>query len=108
MDMGAYGYGRRDGFGIWNEFGGWANYLDLEFYPVELEGKDRILRPVSEYLKGSVDLELLLNSYTVLLLETMHDELSKNYQREYVKETLQIAGLYLERKSRDEKQPNAL
>ena len=39
MDMGAYGYGRRDGFGVWNEFGGWANYLDLEFYPFELEEK---------------------------------------------------------------------
>ena len=108
MDMGAYGYGRRKGFGIWDEFGGWANYLDLEFYPFELDGKDRTLRPVSEFLKGKCNVELLLNSYTVLLLEAIHDELSKNYQREYVKEALQIAGLYPARESRDEKQPDAL
>ena len=57
-----------------------ANYLDLEFYPFELEEKNRILRPVSEFLKGNCDLELLLNSYTALLLDGIYGELTKAYQ----------------------------
>lgn len=99
MDMGAYGYGRRDGFGVWNEFGGWANYLDLEFYPCELKGKDRILRPVSEFLKGNCDLELLLNSYTALLLDGIYGELTKAYQGEYAKDALKMVGLKPEQES---------
>ena len=102
MDMGAYGYGRRDGFGIWNEFGGWANYLDLEYYPFELKGKDRVLRPVSEYLKGNCDLELLLNSYTALLLESRHGELVKAYQKEYNKDALQMVNIWPKQKNQDE------
>lgn len=97
MDMGAYGYGRRDGFGILSEFGGQANYLDVEFYPFELEGKDRILKPVSEYLKGNCDLELLLNSYTALLLSGIYGELTKAYQDEYYKDALRMVGLKPER-----------
>ena len=92
-DMGAYGYGWREGFGIYNEFGGWATYLDLEFYPFELEGRDRALRPVSEFLKGNCDLELLLNSYAALLLETKYGEIAKAYQKEYIKEALEMVGL---------------
>lgn len=101
MDMGAYGYGWREEFGIWSEFGGWANYLDLEFYPFELKGKDRILRPVSEYLKGNCDLELLLNSYTALLLDGVYSKLEKDYQAEYHKEALKMVGLKLEQECRD-------
>ena len=102
MDMGAYGYGRREGFGIWNEFGGWANYLDLEYYPFELKGKDRVLRPVSEYLKGNCVLELLLNSYTALLLESRHGELVKAYQKEYNKDALQMVNIWPKQKNQDE------
>ena len=93
MDMGAYGYGWREDFGIWSEFGGWANYLSLEFYPFELKEKDRILRPVSEYLKGDCDLELLLNSYTAILLDSVHSKLAKAYQVEYDNEALKMVGL---------------
>ena len=102
MDMGVYGYGWRDGFGIWDEFGGWANYLDLEFYPFELEGKDRILKPVSEYMKGNGDLELLLNSYTALLLGGIYGELTKAYQGEYHKDTLKMVGLKPEQERQDQ------
>ena len=102
MDMGAYGYGRRDGFGVWNEFGGWANYLDLEFYPFELEEKNRILRPVSEFLKGNCDLELLLNSYTALLLDGIYGELTKAYQGEYAKDALKMVCLKPEQERQDQ------
>ena len=101
MDMGAYGYGWKDGFGIWDEFGGWANYLDLEFYPSTLKGKGRIFGPVSEYLKGNCDLELLLNSYTALLLENIHIELAKAYQDEYNKDALKMVGLRPEQEHQD-------
>lgn len=99
MDMGAYGYGWQDGFGVWNEFGGWANYLDLEFYPFDPKGKSRILRPVSEFLKGNCDLELLLNSYTALMLGGIYGELTKAYQDEYCKDALKMVGLKPEQES---------
>lgn len=93
MDMGAYGYGRKEEFGICDTFGGWANYLDMEFYPFELDEKYQILKPVSEFLKGNCDLELLLNSYTTLLLDSIHGKLAKAYQGEYTDNALKTAGL---------------
>ena len=101
-DMGAYGYGWREGFGIYNEFGGWATYPDLEFYPFELAGKDRVLKSVSEFLKGNCALELLLNSYAALLLEAKYGEIAKAYQVEYVKEALEMVGLKSEQERQDQ------
>ena len=54
---------------------------------------------MSEYLKGNCDLELLLNSYTVLLLESMHGDLVKAYQDEYCKDALKMVGLKPEQES---------
>lgn len=45
------------------------DYLSLEYYPKELTGKERVFQPISSYMKGKIDVELLLNAYTIILGE---------------------------------------
>ena len=92
FDMGAYGYGFRKDFGIWEEFGGYANYLDIEYYPLPLEGENRALKPLSEFLKGNCGIELLLNGYAYLLLEQHSRSLREKYAVEYTGEGLTADG----------------
>lgn len=46
-----------------------ANYMNFEYYRGELDGKKRILKAISNYLKGEISLELLLASYHTILAE---------------------------------------
>ena len=46
-----------------------ANYMNFEYYRGELTGKKRILMAISNYLKGEISLDLLLNAYHVIILE---------------------------------------
>ena len=92
-DMGAYGYNIRKDFGIWNEFGGQAFYLNLEYYREPLTGRCRALKPISEYLKKTIDIALLVNSYSLILLEEYQRSLYKDYFTQYMKESLELAGL---------------
>ena len=57
---------------------------------------------MSEFLKGNCDLELLLNSYTALLLESRHGELVKAYQKEYTKDALQMVNIWPKQENQDE------
>ena len=52
-DMGAQGFAFHREKGFWREFGGFANYLNLEYYPGPLEGDDQVLAPLSQFLKES-------------------------------------------------------
>lgn len=79
---------------IWEEFGGYANYLDIEYYPLPLEGENRVLKPMSEFLKGNCGIELLLNSYAYLLLEEYGRSLWEKYTAAYTEEGLKTAGIY--------------
>ncbi len=46
------------------------NYMDFEYCPPEsLTGKQRILIALSNYLKGRIDISLMLNAYHLILLE---------------------------------------
>ena len=53
-DMGAQGFAFHREKGFWREFGGFANYLNLEYYPGPLEGNDQVLAPLSQFLKGKL------------------------------------------------------
>lgn len=44
-------------------------YFDLEYYDKELIGENRTLIAISNYLKGNIDLELLLNAYKIITAE---------------------------------------
>lgn len=46
-----------------------ANYMNFEYYRGGLNGKRRILKAISNYLKGEISLELLLAAYHTILTE---------------------------------------
>lgn len=76
-DMTADGYFQSDGWG----YGGngriyWEcmhDYLSLEYYRGGFEGSKRILKAVSNFLKGELDLDHVLNAYHIILNEENAD-----------------------------------
>lgn len=88
-DMTAYGYfARRDG-GIYYDCE--HNYMDLEFYRNQLTGGSRVLKGISSFLKGQIDVGLLLNSHHLLRLKAKNDELTERL--DYTQEGLELCGL---------------
>lgn len=70
-----------------------CNYWELEYYPKPLSGARRLLRPVSNYLKGNHDIELLVNTYSVLLQRVIWETQRSALQYVYTNEALSDAGL---------------
>lgn len=91
--MWTYGYEIRENFGVWYKDLGYREYLDLEYYERPLEGKERALKLISEFLKGNCDLELLLNGYVFGLLDGKQKQILGNYHSAYTKEWRKIMGL---------------
>jgi len=87
-DMNAWGYFQnRDGT-IYHE--SMWNYMDLEYYRGELSGKRRILKALSNHIKGDIDVGLFANAYHHILC----DEYTKAQSpRGYTDEGLRLAGL---------------
>lgn len=48
-----------------------CNYWELVYYPKPLSGTQRLLRPVSNYLKGNHDIEFPVNTYSVRLQQVI-------------------------------------
>ena len=69
----------------------WWNYMDAEYYSDELKGNNRVLKPISNWLKGELgdDLVLLLSGYHHIMLE---EYLSATVPVLYTKEGLNLAG----------------
>lgn len=55
------------------------NYLDLEYYHKELNGNQRILIAISNYLKGHIDLSFLINSHFAIMFEENSKELLSDF-----------------------------
>ena len=70
-----------------------VTYLDLEYYRGELEGRYRILKAVSNYIKGEISLDLLMQTYQLILLEEKVDMIKNFYLTEYCDDCLIKAGL---------------
>lgn len=66
-DMTANGYFQDDDGKIYMEC--MHDYLSLEYYNGRLDGKLRILKASSKYLKGEIPLDLLLNAYDIVMKE---------------------------------------
>lgn len=66
-DMTANGYFQDDDGKIFMEC--MHDYLSLEYYNGRLDGKLRILKALSKYLKREVPLDLLLNAYDIVMKE---------------------------------------
>ena len=67
------------------------NYMNFEYLsPDSMTGKQRILIALSNYLKGRIDISLMLNAYHLILLE----EAAKDSRpREFTAKALELAGL---------------
>lgn len=50
-----------------------CNYWEPEYYLKPLSGAQRLLRPVSNYLKGNHDIELPVNTYSVRLQQVIRE-----------------------------------
>lgn len=67
-DMSAHGYRIVANGDIEEDF--FCNYIDFEYFDADkLDGDERVLKPLSAYLKGNIDLELFLNSYKIIIEE---------------------------------------
>lgn len=67
------------------------NYMDLEYYEGPIEGRLRLLKAISSYLKKKIDLTMLLTTYRkVILDEFTKDVMLTNW---YSEEELKNAGL---------------
>ena len=66
-DMTANGYFQDDDGKIYMEC--MHDYLSLEYYNGRIDGKLRILKALSKYLKEEIPLDLLLNAYDIVMKE---------------------------------------
>lgn len=57
------------------------NYMDLEYYPYELTGKDKALHPISRFLKGDIDIGSCCNAFHSL---SLRDYTEKSMSKEYI------------------------
>ena len=69
-----------------------TNYLDLEYAKEPLEGVNRLLYGLQEYLKGTIDAEILVNSSRLILLEETCRQQQRNMDT-YKSHILKAVGL---------------
>ncbi len=89
VDMIAYGFFQEVDGRIYNEC--MHDYLSLEYYDGSLDGRKRILKAVSNFLKGEISVDLLVNAYHIL----MNEENTKGIleKQHFTDEGLRLAGL---------------
>lgn len=92
-DMGAQGFAFQRERGFWDEFGGFANYLNLEHYPHPLQGDDQVLEPLSQFLKGKLGVRTLVNRVEEILRQEPYENIARFCEREYTQEGRELAGL---------------
>lgn len=87
-DMNAWGYFQDPDGTIYYEV--MHNYMNLEYYRGELTEKRRILKALSNFIKGEIDVELMCRAYHYL----MCDEYTKDsIPRGFTDEGLKLAGV---------------
>ncbi len=85
-----------DGYGWFSDYDGtiyrevMSNYMDLELYNGDLRGQERILIAISNYVKGKIGIDLLLQSQRTLIYRDYGDDWMPNW---YTDEGLEYAGI---------------
>ena len=88
-DMNAWGYFQDPDGRVFREV--MSNYMDLEYYEEPIEGRLRLLKAISSFLTGKIDISLLLTTYRkVILDEFTKDIMLTNW---FSDEGLENAGL---------------
>lgn len=88
-DMTAYGYFQNENGEVFYEC--MHDYFSLDYYPEKLEGEQRILTTLSNYFKGEISVDLLINAYHMIL-----DEENLKRKKKYLGityEGLKLAGI---------------
>ena len=67
------------------------NYMNLEYVCHNLRREDRLLIPISNYLKGEIDLALLLGAQRIILCE--EEAQTERNLLNYTKDGLKLAGM---------------
>ncbi len=95
-DMNVWGYFQDEETGtIFHEVT-W-NYMDYEYFPDEqLIGKKRILKALSNLLKGEIDIELFTKAYHLIILEETRNDLMPSGW--FTEEGMKLAGIWEEKK----------
>lgn len=88
-DMTFYGYFQREDGSIYDECN-W-NYMDLEYYRGPFNGVRRVLKALSSYVKGDIELELFLHAYDTFLEGKRLEDMSNCNC--FTDEGLRLAGL---------------
>lgn len=83
-------YGQDENGSTWQDHG--PSYLELEYYEKELQGAEKFLLAVSNYIKGELPLELLFRSYDILKAE-QHAKDERHMISGFYGELIEKAGL---------------
>lgn len=75
------------------QFGNWGCCLDLEYYRGELTGRARVFTAISNYLKGKIDLVLLLTAYRTIMNEELQRQEREIVIQGFTDKGLRLAGL---------------
>lgn len=88
-DMNVWGYFQDEDGRIYSETT--YNYMDYEFYRGPYEGKSRLMKAISNFIKEEIDISMLLSAYRkVILDEITKDVMLTNW---FTDEGLELAGL---------------
>ena len=89
-DMCTGGYFQDENGGLYYETSN-SNYMDLEYYPEELlTGVKRIQIALGSFLKGKIDVDLLVRAYHQIRAQEYAEA---EFPRDYCSEILSLAGL---------------
>jgi len=66
-DMSAWGYFQDDDGRVYHEC--MHNYMDLEYFDGPYEGRLRLLKAIGAFVKGEIDISLLLTTYRKVILD---------------------------------------
>lgn len=70
-----------------------CDYLDLEYYRGPLKGIHKLLKPISDFLKGDRNIEFLLNTYCLAQQQAMLENSIAWFRNCYNKEALADIGI---------------
>lgn len=87
-DMDVWGYFQNEYGQLYSEVT--DNYMDFEFYRGDLSGKKRLLKAMSNYLKGEIDAELLMLASHQIITEENIKEARPLW---FTKEGMELAGM---------------
>ncbi len=88
-DMNAWGHFQDEDGRIYSE--AMFNYMDLELYKCPFDGRHRLLKALSNYVKGNIGVDLLMTAYRKVIIDEFADDIM--LRSWYTDEGLTLAGL---------------